>query len=63
MAIDPTGPLSHVLRVYKRKQREGFVERVLPDGRSVVVRDMLKKETDVRAFVGRTVCCFKGMTV
>lgn len=38
--------------MFKTKQREGVIERVLPDGASAVVRDLLKKETDVAVFVG-----------
>lgn len=57
-AVNPadTAAVARTLRVYKTKQREGCIERVLPDGHSVVVRDLLKKETDVAVFVGLKVC-------
>lgn len=54
-AVVDQAAVARVVRVYKTKQREGCVERVLPDGTSAVVRDLLKKETDVAVFVGLTV--------
>lgn len=45
-------PLHGLLRVYKRKGREGALERVEPDGCTAVCRGMFKKESDLTAFQG-----------
>lgn len=57
-AVIPEGGLSR-LRVFKRKQREGTVER-WADSRTAIVRGLFKKETDMTPFEGMRVECCGG---
>lgn len=54
---DSPGELSR-LRVFKVKQKEGNIERVLPDGRTAICKGFFKKESDFSAFLNLKVCCF-----
>eukprot|EP00798_Chlamydomonas_sp_ICE-L_P015848 gene15848-21975_t len=40
------------LKVHKMKERQGQIERILPDGTSAVCKGFFKKESDITAFVG-----------
>ena len=38
------------LKIYKLKQKEGSIERVLPDGKTAVCKGLFKKESDISVF-------------
>lgn len=51
--LDPTSPeeLSQ-LKTYKLKSRTGTIERIQPDGVTAIVRNLIKKDTDVSIYSG-----------
>ncbi|GFR43158.1 hypothetical protein Agub_g4205 [Astrephomene gubernaculifera] len=59
--LDPTCPdrLAR-LRVFKAKMRAGVLERLQPDGCGGIVSQLIKKESDVAAFVGLKVTTGRG---
>lgn len=51
----------HQLQIYKKKSREGVIER-LQDERTAICRGMFKKETDLSIFVGLKITAENGAT-
>lgn len=59
--LDPSKPQElQRLRVYKLKERTGVIDRVQPDGTTVICRGLLKKESDVSLFTGLKVLTGRG---
>ncbi|CAD7700999.1 unnamed protein product [Ostreobium quekettii] len=48
------------LKVFKWKEKTGVIDRVQPDGKTAICRNLLKKGTDLRAFMGLKVVAGNG---
>lgn len=54
--LDPTDASAlQQIKIYKLKQKKGSIDRVTPDGLSVVCKGMFKKETNINLFSGMKV--------
>nr|BCL66109.1 eukaryotic elongation factor [Volvox africanus] len=59
--IDPARPEELArLNIFKLKTRKGTLERLQPDGTTAIVRNLVKKESDVAIFLGLQVTSGRG---